>query len=561
VKDVSERYFENIDRKAAVPPDEPFDELAASLPDDRTGDNFGPWLEKLAAAGDEEDLFERLSGQRAPRSRLVQQMVRGRLKKILAEKFEEFSSEASAAKIADAWLQEGSEPSAVQGQEFRAEEVEPWRDAVAGAVVLEEVVDLFRAYVYATADQLVVLALWVAYSHIFDLFGVSPLLDLTSPVKRCGKTTACIVLRHLCRKPLLSGNLTPAALFRAVDAWQPTLLIDEADSFAKLSEELRGILNAGHTRDTAFTIRAEGDQNEPRLFSTWAPKVVAAIGHLPDTIEDRAIRVALVRKPTMIEKRDAFDTEAVRADCGPVRQRVARFVLDNLDAIGEAIVIRPEGLNDRAWNNARPLLAVAAAAGPRWLERGTSAVLALAGDDDGDDDVKTLALRHVWEAVEPVGRMSTADVLSALVARDDGSPWAKWWEAKLARKELKSPAAHLAKLLRSFGIRPKQLWIDEQKERGYDAEDFRAATVASYLERDGSPGRHGRPASNSGAGSTVPTAPTDFSGVPERNTLIAIGDPMYPALLAAAANDRHITKEEFEHRLELHKLVELGPPF
>jgi putative DNA primase/helicase len=37
-------------------------------------------------------------------------------------------------------------------------------------------------------------------------------------------------------------------MFRAIAAWTPTLLIDEADSFARDNEELRGVLNSGHTR-------------------------------------------------------------------------------------------------------------------------------------------------------------------------------------------------------------------------------------------------------------------------------------------------------------------------
>ena len=121
-----------------------------------------------------------------------------------------------------------------------------------------------------------------------------------------------VVPRHLCRAPLLSGNITPAALFRAIEAWKPTLLIDEADTFAKMNDELRGILNAGHTRDTAFVVRAEGDANEPRLFSTWAPKVVAAIGRLPDTIEDRAIRIV----PRRASRRATQQAGRVRPGAG-----------------------------------------------------------------------------------------------------------------------------------------------------------------------------------------------------------------------------------------------------
>jgi hypothetical protein len=403
---------------------------------------------------------------------------------------------------------------------------------------------LFGAYVYATENQLVAVTLWIAYSHLFDCFGISPILDISSPTKRCGKSSTVVVARHLCRAPLLSGNITPAALFRAVQAWRPTLLIDEADTFAKMADELRGILNAGHTRDTAFVVRAEGDANEPRLFSTWAPKVVAAIGRLPDTIEDRAIRVVLTRKPVDAKRRDAFDPEQVRKDCEPVRRRIARFALDELDAVATADVVRPDGLHDRAWNNWRPLLAVASVAGPEWLARAERAALVLSGDgnDDAEEDVGTLALQHVWEVLGPAGRLPTADILVYLVSKDEG-PWAKWWESQIAKGELRSPAASLSRLLRPFGIKPKQLWIEERKVRGYDAEDFTADGVAVYLEKDGMDGRDGRSCSSTQAGSTVPTEPTVISGG-AREDAPRLGDNGYLDLLEAAFQAGHVTDQE-----------------
>jgi hypothetical protein len=64
-------------------------------------------------------------------------------------------------------------------------------------------------------------------------------------------------------------------------------LIDEADTFLKENDELRGILNTGHRRGGQVT-RTIGDDHEPRQFSTWAPVAIAMIGRLPDTLEDRA---------------------------------------------------------------------------------------------------------------------------------------------------------------------------------------------------------------------------------------------------------------------------------
>jgi hypothetical protein len=491
-----------------------FGDLPEDTGDGPTGD-YADWFTALTNALDEDTLFATLASRRPPASKLVRQQLRGRLVKVLVDKFKALGSGATAAKVADAWLVEDDDDGdLLQGKRFVADEIEPWHHPVDGAAVLDELYGLFGAYVATTEANLVAVALWCAYTHAFDLFGISPLLDLTSPTKRCGKSTVIVLLRHLCHSPLLSGNITPAALFRAIEAWTPTLLIDEADTFAKMHDELRGILNAGHTRDTAFVVRSEGDAHEPRLFSTWAPKAVAAIGHLPDTIEDRAIRVALTRKPASVKKRDAFDPEGVRADCAQVRRRVARFVLDHWNTIGVADVERPQGLHDRAWNNWRPLLAVAAAAGLDWLERAQKAAAALAGSgDDADaEDLQTLALRHVWEIVQPSGKAKTAHVLKQLVARDDGSPWAKWWEKDLDDGRLKGPAARLAALLRPFGVRPKEVWIDARKERGYDAADFLTMRVAPYLETDGRTVEDGRPGSSSQAGSTDSHPPSDSSG-------------------------------------------------
>ena len=79
---------------------------------------------------------------------------------------------------------------------------------------------------------------------------------------------------------------------------QPTLLIDEADSFLKDNEEMRGILNSGHTKTAAYVIRnvEVGGEHKPTRFSTWAPKAIATIRALADTLEDRSIVVTLQRK-------------------------------------------------------------------------------------------------------------------------------------------------------------------------------------------------------------------------------------------------------------------------
>jgi hypothetical protein len=57
-------------------------------------------------------------------------------------------------------------------------------------------------------------------------------------------------LSKLAHRPLASANISPPALFRVIEEAEPTLLIDEADTFLQGNDEMRGILNAGYSRET-----------------------------------------------------------------------------------------------------------------------------------------------------------------------------------------------------------------------------------------------------------------------------------------------------------------------
>src|SRR5271169_6937669 len=83
------------------------------------------------------------------------------------------------------------------------------------------------------------------HTHAIDAADVSPRLAITSPEKRCGKTTLLHLLRALVARPLPTANMTTATLFRAIQAAQPTLLIDEADTFIGGADNMRAALLHG----------------------------------------------------------------------------------------------------------------------------------------------------------------------------------------------------------------------------------------------------------------------------------------------------------------------------
>src|ERR1700676_3791084 len=187
-------------------------------------------------------------------------------------------------------------PASGQGRTVEFVEPAPWPEPVDGAVLLGDVAAAFTRFVALPPLAEVAAALWTVHAHALEAAAASPLLALTLPEKRCcGKTTTLSLLARLVPRALLSSNISPASLFRIVEKYSPTLLVDEADSFLRDKEELRRILNSGHTRDAAYVVRTVGDENEPRRFSTWAAKAVALIGHLPDTFADRSLVVPMRR--------------------------------------------------------------------------------------------------------------------------------------------------------------------------------------------------------------------------------------------------------------------------
>src|SRR5262249_24375538 len=348
---------------------------------------------------------------------------------------------------------------------------EPSPDPVDGAAVLNAIRRIFRRYIVLPQAADVALSLWVLHAWTMDAGDISPFMVLVSPTKRCGKTSVLILLFFLTPKSELASNITAAALFRYIEAVRPTLLIDEADTFVKNNEELRGILDSGHTRGAAQIIRnvQVNGEHKPRRFSTWAPKAIATIRKLADTLEDRSIRVTLQRKPrdAKVERLRRRDTEEYKS----LRSQAARWAADNFDKLVDPDPAVPEVLNDRAADNWRPLLAIADLAGGAWPEDARRAACTLSGEDQ-DGAVNVELLRDIKTAFGDAEEIRSADLIEKLVA-DKERPWAEWKHGReLTQKQL-------AGLLKPFciisvNVRPPGLG----QGKGYRRADFEAPWTA-----------------------------------------------------------------------------------
>jgi putative DNA primase/helicase len=352
---------------------------------------------------------------------------------------------------------------------------EPWPEPVDGAELLNGLTEAIQRHVVLKKGEAQAIALWVVHTHALDAFDISPRLAVKSPVKQCGKSTLLDVLSCVARDPITAANITAAALFRVIDQDTPTVLIDEADTFLIKDDALRGILNSGHRRNTAFVMRADGENLQPRRFSTWAPVAIACIGVLPETLEDRSIQVTL-RRRLLSENIEPFRSDRTNSYLDLSRM-TARWSADHMQQLKAADPKVPAGIANREADNWRPLWAIADAAGGDWPKRSRQIAEAMVKSDrKSDQSINASLLRDISTIFAALGieRMSSAQLVSELV-KFEGHLWSEW------RGNQPITQNAVARILAAFGIAPTEMRIYGKVLRGYNRVQF-ADAFARYLQ-------------------------------------------------------------------------------
>lgn len=358
------------------------------------------------------------------------------------------------------------------------EKTEPWPERVEGAALLDEMEATIGRYIACEPSVRTAATLWAAYTWFIDVVNVAPIALITAPEKSCGKTQLLAILARLSARALPTSGISPAALFRTVEQWQPSLFIDEADTFIRDNDELRGVINSGHTRDTAYVIRTVGDDYMPKRFLTWGAKAIAGIKveRIAPTITDRSIVLSMRKrlKSETVERLRKSDPGLFST----LRSKLARFALDAHNAVAQAIIPELEELTDRQMDNWEPLFAVAVAAGGAWPEKAKNAALMLSVTDDEPTGVGPELLANIQEIFEDCknnpfvadDRISTTDLISALCEREDWR-WSKFQKGKPI------DARGVSSLLKSYGIKTNKTvnFGGDKRLKGYLLADFQDA--------------------------------------------------------------------------------------
>jgi putative DNA primase/helicase len=371
----------------------------------------------------------------------------------------------SPARLVDAALSGAlvDPPTTEAGSDLLLAAPQPWAEAVDGAALLTEIEATIAKHAVLPAGAAVAMALWIVHTYCIEAATITPRLAIVSPTKRCGKTTVLKLLGALTCKPLAAATLTPAVLYRVVEAYAPTILVDEADTFLAEQDELRGVLNAGHDRHSAVVPRCVGDDFEPRVFHVFSAVAIATIGKLPDTLMDRSLVIEMKRKAPgeKVQKLRRRQREALAT----LPRRCARWGADNLKSLSEREPDVPDDLDDRAADNWEPLLAIADQAGDSWSTRARRTALLLSGAradaaETGDNGVQLLADVRAVFANNAIDRSTTKALLSAL-ADLEGRPWAEWNRGRPLT------ARQLGSLLGRFGIKPGTIRVSDATPKGY----------------------------------------------------------------------------------------------
>ncbi|MBS0236486.1 MAG: DUF3631 domain-containing protein, partial [Proteobacteria bacterium] len=267
--------------------------------------------------------------------------------------------------------------------------------------------------------------------------------------------------------------ISPAALFRSIALWAPTLLIDEADTFLGNKDELRGIINAGHTRSASCVIRTVGEDHTPKKFGVWGAKVIALIGKLPETLHDRSIVIRLRRKlkHEKAEKLRYIDSAALEV----IRRKLARVAQDYSEALKDFHIIFPAGLSDRAEDNWEPLIAIAKLAGIEWEHKAIQAATALSGSGY---EVASIGVRLLNE-IRMIFSSRQCDALfsedlAKTLCTDLEKPWASYNHGGSITQR------QIASILTEYGINSKSLRIGAENKKGYKLSQFEDA-FSRYL--------------------------------------------------------------------------------
>lgn len=336
--------------------------------------------------------------------------------------------------------------------------------------------------------QAAICALWAIGTWGYQDFDAFPYFVITAATKQSGKTRLAELLGLVSYNAKNTGALTPAVLFRSMDASANsgvTLFFDEAEQLSsEAASTMRVVLNMGYRRGQTVQ-RMEGDTIKE--FQVYCPKAFVLIGDVYDTLRDRSILIELHRGTP----RKRFQFRDVEAIAEGIREAMKAHREAGILGADGVIVDPSEWLDGRDAECWAPILTLAQEWCPdRYDEIMRASVdftalktaparrfssLAQAEEDRTEQQYGERAIRDIASIMHAANaaRMFGEDICHAMCAIAT-APWRSY------RGEAITPV-RLAHLVSRFGLSPKYIKAGGKVRRGYQRADVTKAVAK--LER------------------------------------------------------------------------------
>jgi putative DNA primase/helicase len=340
-------------------------------------------------------------------------------------------------------------------------QVEPLPDPVNGVALIHDIQARLKRHVVMSDEAALAVALWIVFTWVHEAAVHSPILLVSSPEAECGKSTLLGLVSFVVPKGLTSVEVTPAVLYRMIECWHPTLIVDEADTAFRNNSELRSVINSGWTRGAGVP-RCRPETHEPEFFETFGPKAIGLKGlKVPDTTLSRSIVIEMARKLPS-DRAESF-AHADDDELADMRRQLARFAADNIESLRACQPEMPDGFNNRLAANWKLPLAIAEICNVGEDARKAATVLSRRSDEAS---LGVELLRDIRDIFVDRDRMASQDIVQKLQNMEE-RPWA---EMPFTNKAITQ--RQLAKMLKPYGVHSAQVRFEDMTFKGYKREWF-----------------------------------------------------------------------------------------
>lgn len=348
----------------------------------------------------------------------------------------------------------------------------------AGASVLDQTHGFISRFVAMPSPAaLDLVTVWVAHTHVRTAdrlaFHTTPRLYVGSDEPQSGKSMVLDMVRLLSYNGRTMLDATPHGFVTMLTEQQSSVVLDEIDILfgaGNAKRVLVSLLNGGYRYGESWVRNGK----ESSVFGAVALGGLSAKFRTAQALaplRQRCISIEMV-PATPPEEYDATDHEALgnayRADLTAWAKRHTPAIVA---AKPEDI---PPGITARLKEVARPLFAVADAAGGDWPERIRAAARELMlGQSEQPEDVpiadQLLAdVLRVFADREAV-KLPTIELVDGLYALPK-SVWLDMWP------QATGAPRNLAAMLRPMGVEPRSLDIDGHTHKGYHLAELETIT-------------------------------------------------------------------------------------